>query len=127
MISSGATATGRGGIASLAGSERNVRSTGEFARIQVTGASLSFPINALTGMFVGSDNPLYYIYTTFRSEVAFFQNYPTMRGYAHGDSTVAFDRFFRRSLACTTVGRGLSAGRAALVPSGAAHGEIHQA
>lgn len=98
MISSGANATGRGGIASLAGAERNVRSTVEYERIQVTGGSLSFPVNALTGMFVGSDNPLYYIYTTFRSEVAFFQNYPTMRGYAHGDSTVAFDRFLGGAL-----------------------------
>ena len=98
MISSGASPTGRGGIAALAGAERNVRSTGEFERIQVTGGSLSFPVNALTGMFVGSDNPLYYIYTTFRSEVAFFQNYPTMRGYTHGDSTVAFDRFLGGAL-----------------------------
>ena len=94
----GANATGRGGIASLAGVERNVPSTVEFERLQVTSGSLSFPVNALAGLFVGSDNPLYYIYTTFRSEVAFFQNYPTMRGYAHGDSTVEFDRFLGGAL-----------------------------
>jgi hypothetical protein len=44
-------------------------------RIQISGASLSFPVNALTGMFVGSDNPLYYIYTTFRGEFAYFRNF----------------------------------------------------
>jgi len=49
-------------------------------------------------MFVGSDNPLYYIYTTFRSEIAYFNNVPTMRAYAHGDSTTAFDRFLGGSL-----------------------------
>ncbi len=43
-------------------------------RIQITGGTLSFPVNALTGMFVGSDNPLYYIYTTFRGEFAYFRN-----------------------------------------------------
>jgi hypothetical protein len=98
MISSGANTTGRGGVGTIAGAERNVRSTINYERLQVTGGSLSFPVNALTGMFVGSDNPLYYIYTTFRSEVAFFQNVPTMRAYAHGDSTVAFDRFLGGAL-----------------------------
>jgi hypothetical protein len=93
MISSGANATGRGGIATIAGAERNLRSTLNFERIQVTGASLSFPVNALTGMFVGSDNPLYYIYTTFRSEVAYFRNVG-FRSHAHdGDATVSFQRF----------------------------------
>jgi len=93
MISSGANPTGRGGIASIAGAERNIRSTVEWERIQVTGASLSFPVNALTGMFVGSDNPLYYLYTTFRGEFAFFKDYPTPRGFTHLDSTTAQDRF----------------------------------
>jgi hypothetical protein len=59
--------------------ERNVRSTVNSMRVQITGASLSFPVNALTGMFVGSDNPLYYIYTTFRGEIAFTQNVPQTR------------------------------------------------
>jgi len=31
-------------------------------------------MNALTGMFVGTDNPLYYIYSTFRGEFAYFRN-----------------------------------------------------
>jgi hypothetical protein len=98
MISSGTNTTGRGGIGTIAGGERDVRSTINYERVQVTGASLSFPVNALTGMFVGSDNPLYYIYTTFRSEVAFFNNVPTMRTYAHGDGTTAFDRFLGGAL-----------------------------
>lgn len=93
MISSGANPFGRGGIGTVAGGERNIRSTLNFPRYQVTGASLSFPVNALTGMLVDSDHPLYYIYTTFRSEIAFFNNYPTMRAYAHGDGTTAFSRF----------------------------------
>src|SRR5205823_10235632 len=93
MISSGANLNGRGGVGTVAGGERNARSTLNFQQIQVTGASLSFPVNALTGMFVGSDNPLYYIYTTFRSEIAFFHKYPVMRAYAHGDGATAFSRF----------------------------------
>jgi hypothetical protein len=93
MISSGANPAGRGGIGTIAGADRNVRSTVNYERIQVTGGSLSFPVNALTGMFVGSDNPLYYLYTTFRSEIAFFQNVPTMQAWAHGDGTTAFSRF----------------------------------
>jgi len=93
MISSGANTTGRGGSVTVAGGERNVRNTTEYERIQVTGASLSFPVNALTGMFVGSDNPLYYLYTTFRGEVAYFRNVPTNRAYQDLDSTTAFDRF----------------------------------
>lgn len=93
MISSGRNLAGRGGIASVAGAERNVRSTVNYERMQVTGASLSFPVNALTGLFVGSDNPLYYIYTTFRSEIAYFNNVPTMLAYAHGDTNTALDRF----------------------------------
>jgi len=54
--------------------ERNTGVPIREKRIQITGASLSFPVNALTGMFVGSDNPLYYLYTTFRSEFAYFRN-----------------------------------------------------
>ena len=54
--------------------ERNTGVPIREKRIQITGASLSFPVNALTGLFVGSDNPLYYLYTTFRGEVAYFRN-----------------------------------------------------
>lgn len=93
MISSGANPAGRGGIAAIAGAERNVRSTVNFQRVQVTGGSLSFPVNALTSMFVGSDNPLYYIYTTFRSELAYFAKVPTMRAYALGDTNTTLSRF----------------------------------
>jgi hypothetical protein len=98
MISSGANPTGRGGIATIAGAERNQRSTAEFGRIQVSGASLSFPVNALTGMFVGSDNPLYYLYTTFRGEVAYFRRVPTNLAYTHGDGTTGLDRFLGGAL-----------------------------
>ncbi len=93
MVSSGANANGRGAIGTVGGAERDVRSTVNYNRIQLTGGSLSFPVNALTSMFVGSDNPLYYLYTTFRSEIVFAQNVPTMRAWAHGDSATAFGRF----------------------------------
>ena len=98
MISSGANTTGRGGSGTVGGAERNIRSTLEYERIQVTGASLSFPVNALTGMMVGSDNPLYYLYTTFRGEVAYFRNVPTNRAYEHLDGTTAIDRFLGGAL-----------------------------
>jgi len=96
-ISSGANAFGRGNFG-VGGAERNIRSTLNFERIQVTGASLAFPVNALTGMFVGSDNPLYYIYTTFRSEIAFFNNVPHTLSYTHLDGNTAIDRFLGGAL-----------------------------
>ena len=71
-------ANGKGGPGANTGvpavQERNTWVPIREKRIQITGASLSFPVNALTGMFVGSDNPLYYLYTTFRGEVAYFRN-----------------------------------------------------
>lgn len=90
--------TGRGTPgAFLAGTpaalERNLRSAVNNKRIQVTGASLSFPVNALTGMFVGSDNPLYYLYTTFRSEFAYFRDVGVSKGYHDLNSADAIARF----------------------------------
>jgi len=55
---------GPGGAGTPAGTERNTWVPIREKRIQISGASLSFPMNALTGMFVGTDNPLYYIYST---------------------------------------------------------------
>jgi hypothetical protein len=115
MISSGANPTGRGGTGTIAGLERNIRSTVEYGRIQVSGASLSFPVNALTGMFVGSDNPLYYLYTTFRGEVAYFRDVPTNLAYAHGDGTTAFDRF---------LGGALNSNGGAFAPGGALANQV---
>ncbi len=68
--------------------ERNTAVPIREKRIQITGATLSFPVNALTGMFVGSDNPLYYIYTTFRGEFAYMRNVG-FRSNIH-DGSVAF-------------------------------------
>lgn len=90
--------TGQGGIASLAGAERNLRFSINYERIQISGASLSFPISALTGFFVGSDNPLFYLYTTIRSEIAFFRNVPTGQAFAHGDGTVGINRYLGADL-----------------------------
>ncbi len=75
--------------------ERNTGVPIREKRIQITGASLSFPVNALTGMFVGSDNPLYYIYTTFRGEVAYFRNVG-FRSNIHDASTVFNDQVFNQ-------------------------------
>jgi hypothetical protein len=98
MISSGVPLFGRGAAGTIGGAERNIRSSVEYQRIQLTGGSLSFPVNALTGMFVGSDNPLYYLYTTFRSEIVFAQNVPTMRAWQDGDGSTAFSRFLGEDL-----------------------------
>jgi hypothetical protein len=115
MISSGANLTGRGGNGTIAGAERNIRSTVEYERIQVSGASLSFPVNALTGMIVGSDNPLYYLYTTFRGEVAYFKDVPTNLAYAHLDGTTAIDRF---------LGGALNSNGGAFAPGGALANQV---
>jgi hypothetical protein len=96
MISSGANPAGQGGIASLAGAERNLRSTVNFQRIQITGGSLSFPLSALSGLFVGPESPLFYSYTTIRAEVAYFNNVPTTQKFTHFDGGVAIARFLRQ-------------------------------
>jgi len=79
------------GVASVV--ERNLWVPIREKRIQITGASLSFPVNALTGMFVGSDNPLYYLYTTFRSEVAYFRNVMLRSEFHDAAAGTAFQRF----------------------------------
>lgn len=94
-VGAGNVTGGPGGIGAgtPAAAERNIAVPLRSKRVQVTGASLSFPVNALTGMFVGSDNPLYYLYTTFRSEVAYFRNVPMRRDPHDGNATVMAQRF----------------------------------
>lgn len=85
---------GPGGSGTPAGTERNTWVPIREKRIQITGASLSFPVNALTGMLVGSDNPLYYIYTTFRGEIAYMRNVG-LRSFLHdGGATNIFQQRF---------------------------------
>ncbi|MGE0823881.1 MAG: DUF1302 family protein, partial [Candidatus Binatia bacterium] len=95
----GSIVNGRSAFGSPAGFERNVRSTVEQKRVQISGASLSFPVNALTGMFVGSDNPLYYIYTTFRGEIAYTQNLPFSYVSHDLETAPAVQRFLAPTLA----------------------------
>src|SRR5215813_7273466 len=84
--------------ATPAASERNLMAGLREKRNWVNGASLSFPVNALTGMFVGSDNPLYYLYTTFRAEFAYGRSVGFRKAYHDGDATVAFQRFLTTPL-----------------------------
>jgi hypothetical protein len=83
--------------------ERNVRATVNTKRVQITGGSLSFPLNALTGMFVGSDSPLYYIYTTVRAEAAYFNNVPVTKIFHDFDGNTAFQRFLTPTVAASGV------------------------
>jgi hypothetical protein len=94
VVGAGGVVGGPGaGLGVPAASERNIWVPIREKRIQISGASLSFPVNALTGLFVGSDNPLYYIYTTFRSEAAYFRNVG-LRSFLHdGQATPAIQRF----------------------------------
>jgi hypothetical protein len=105
VVGLGNVVGGPGGI--LAGTpgaaERSIRSVVSTKRIQITGGSLAFPLNALTGMFVGSDNPLYYIYTTVRAEVAYFNNVPVSKQYHDFNGTVAFQRFLTPTLAAAGI------------------------
>src|SRR5262249_4487035 len=82
-----------------AGSERNVWVPIREKRNWINGASLSFPVNALTGMFVGSDNPLYYLYTTFRAEFAYARSVGLRQEFHDGEAGVAFQRFLSVPLA----------------------------
>ncbi|HJY80103.1 MAG TPA: DUF1302 family protein, partial [Candidatus Binatia bacterium] len=84
--------------ATPAASERNAWVPIREKRNWVNGASLSFPVNALTGMFVGSDNPLYYLYTTFRAEFAYARSVGFREAFHDGDATVSFQRFLSRPL-----------------------------
>jgi hypothetical protein len=95
VVGSNRKVGGPGGFGTPAGTERNLWVPIREKRIQITGASLSFPVNALTGMLVGSDNPLYYIYSTFRSEFAYFNNTGVQRGIHDGifGATPALQRF----------------------------------
>src|SRR3989441_490905 len=79
--------------ATPAASERNIWVPIREKRNQISGASLSFPVNALTGMFVGSDNPLYYIYTTFRAEFAYARGVGFRKEFHDGEAGTAFQRF----------------------------------
>jgi len=82
-----------GGFGTPAVVERNIWVPIVSKRVQISGGSLSFPVNALTGMFVGSDNPLYYIYTTFRSEFAYLRNVPVRSDFHDGQTIGAVQRF----------------------------------
>jgi hypothetical protein len=74
-------------------------------RIQISGASLSFPVNALTGMFVGSDNPLYYIYTTLRAEAAYFRDVGVSKAFHDLDAGNALQRYLTPTVAASGVPR----------------------
>jgi Protein of unknown function (DUF1302) len=93
VIGAGGVKGGPGGIGTPAGTERNVWVPIREKRNWINGASLSFPVNALTGMFVGSDNPLYYLYTTFRGEFAYARSVGFREAYHDGDAPTAFQRF----------------------------------
>jgi hypothetical protein len=73
--------------------ERNIRAFVNAKRVQITGASLSFPLNALTGLFVGPESPLFYVYTTIRSEFAYFRDTPVNRGFHDLDAPTALARY----------------------------------
>jgi hypothetical protein len=73
--------------------ERNIRSFVNAKRVQITGASLSFPLNALADLFVGPDHPLHYAYTTIRSEAAYFRDMPVSRGFHDLNAGAAIARF----------------------------------
>src|SRR5438034_6089633 len=100
VVGLGRVTGGPGGISAgtPAAVERNAWVGIREKRNWINGASLSFPVNALTGMFVGSDNPLYYLYTTFRAEFAYGRSIGFRKIYHDGDLGVAFQRFLSRPL-----------------------------
>ena len=76
-----------------AAGERNLRNFVNAKRVQITGASLSFPLSALTSFFVGPENPLFYTYSIIRAEIAYFRDTPVNRGYHDLDPLTTIDRF----------------------------------
>lgn len=68
-------------------------------RVQITGGSLSFPVNALTSMFVDSSSPLFYLYTTIRAEFTYTRNNLLREQYAGGSQSLTnMQRFMTRPL-----------------------------
>ena len=68
-------------------------------RVQITGGSLSFPLNALTSMFVDSSSPLFYLYTTIRAEFTYTRNNLLREQFGGGSNTVTqLQRFMTRPL-----------------------------
>jgi hypothetical protein len=83
--------------------ERNIRTVVNSKRVQITGASLAFPLNALASLFVGPDHPLHYAYTTIRSEVAYFRDVGVNKGFHDLDGPTAFARFLTPIVATSGV------------------------
>ena len=102
-VGAGGITGGPGGLGTPAGTERNIWVPIREKRVQISGATLSFPVNALTGLFVGSDNPLYYLYTTFRGEFAYTRNQLFRSHFHDGDTPTAFQRFLTLPLHQTGV------------------------
>jgi hypothetical protein len=74
--------------------ERNLPVPIHAKRVQITGGSLSFPVNAITSMFVDSSSPLFYLYTTIRAEFAYTRNNLMREQFAGGSqSLVNIQRF----------------------------------
>jgi hypothetical protein len=61
-------------------------------------------------MFVGSDNPLYYIYTTFRGELAFTQNVPQTRVFHDLTTAVGTSRYLTPAVLAAGVANPASLG-----------------
>ncbi len=68
-------------------------------RVQITGGSLSFPLNALTSLFVDSSSPLFYLYTTIRAEFTYTRNNLMREQFAGGSESLEnMKRFMTRPL-----------------------------
>ena len=79
--------------------ERNLPVPIHAKRVQITGASLSFPLNALTSMFVDSSSPLFYLYTTIRAEFAYTRNNLLREQFGGGTNSLTnVQRFMTRPL-----------------------------
>ena len=79
--------------------ERNLPVPIHAKRVQITGGSLSFPLNALTSMFVDSSSPLFYLYTTIRAEFTYTRNNLLREQYGGGsESLTNMQRFMTRPL-----------------------------
>jgi hypothetical protein len=85
-----------------AAGERNVRAFVNAKRVQITGASLSFPFSALADLFVSPENPLHYLYTVVRAEVAYTRDVGVNRAF-HDLGPAVFSRFLTPSVAASGV------------------------
>ena len=112
VAGTGSTPGTPGGIltANPAAIERNIRAAVNAKRIQISGASVSFPLSALINYVVPEDSRWYDLYTTFRAEFAYMRDVGVSRAFHDLNPDQAFQRYLTPTVAAAGVSQDEMAG-----------------